>query len=235
MFWALVLTDLPPPRTVHSKGRPRVRGDVLPKPEALAKDDTKPWLTCTAQLYGKAKLVHYKTFCAQWYQACGVLLLRIVVVRVDTGRIGLRVFFCTDPSVSVVALLETYAGRWNIEVCFRNLKQLFGFADSSARKQESVERTAPFVGAMYSLLIFWFCQHVHSTADVKLQVRPWYPHKRTLSFADILRTAQHVLAPIQVLDLIKQRKDLRESSRPCRLAAPRPSKMTAPVRNRLAA
>jgi hypothetical protein len=49
-------------------------------------------------------------------------------------------------------ILEGYASRWAIEVCFRDLKQLLGFADSSARKRAAVERVAPFVGFSYTVL-----------------------------------------------------------------------------------
>ena len=230
-----VLTAVPDAPSQHRNGRPRVRGAVLPKPEALAKDVSEPWLQCEAQLYGKTTTVHYKTLCAQWYQACGVRLLRIIVVRVDTGRIGLRVFFCTDPSIPIRALLETYACRWTIEVCFRNLKQLFGFADSSAHTKAAVQRTAPFVGCMYSVLIVWFFQHAHASISARPPLRPWYLHKQSISFADILRTAQRVLAPVDVLDLVKWHKDLRKSPRNLNLAQPPSSKVAVRTRRRLAA
>jgi hypothetical protein len=230
-----VLTALPEPQTKHRNGRPRVRGATLPKPEALAKDESQPWVECEAHLYGKRKTVHYKTLCAQWYQVCGVRLLRIVVVRVDTGRIGLRVFFCTDPTTSIRALLEGYSARWTIEVCFRNLKQLFGFADPSSRTKAAVERTAPFIGLMYSLLIVWFFQHARASASARLPERPWYPHKKGVSFADILRCAQRVLAPVEVLDLLKQHKDLREIRRPNRRLARLASRARIRPRHRLAA
>lgn len=194
-----VLTEVPARAAPHRNGRPRVRGATLPKPTALAKDESQPWLTLKARLYGETVTVHYKTLCAQWYQACGVRLLRIVVVRVDTGRIALRVYFCTDATIAIRALLEGYAGRWNIEVCFRNMKQLFGFADSSARTRAAVARTAPFVGCIYSLLIVWYAQHAHNSTASSLPVRTWYRHKVGVSFADILRTARRVLAPYDVL------------------------------------
>ena len=38
-----------------------------------------------------------------------------------------------ESAIGVPAILETYAGRWAIEVCFREIKQQLGFADSSAR------------------------------------------------------------------------------------------------------
>jgi len=230
-----VLTALPETTSKHRNGRPRVRGAVMPKPEALAKDESQPWLQCEAHLYGKTKVVHYKTLCAQWYQACGVRLLRIVVVRVDTGRIGLRVFFCTDAAVSIRVLLEGYSARWTIEVCFRNLKQLFGFADSSARTKAAVERTAPFVGLMYSLLIVWFFQHAHTSTAALPPERPWYLHKKGVSFADILRCAQRVLAPVEVLDLLSSHKDLRETRRPRRRTFRVPSTAADRPRRRLVA
>jgi hypothetical protein len=216
-------------------GRPRVRGTSLPKPQALADDDSHPWQQCVAHLYGKTKTVHYKTLCAQWYQVCGARLLRIIVVRVDTGRLRLRVFFCTDPTISIRALLEGYAARWNIEVCFRNLKQLFGFADSSARTKASVEHTAPFVGLMYSLLIVWFFRYAHATRAAAPPERPWYLHKKAVSFADILRCAQRVLAPLQVLDLLKPHKDLRETRRSTARPTRRASRRAPTRRPRIAA
>jgi hypothetical protein len=54
-----------------------------------------------------------------------------------------------DPTWAAQQVLETYAGRWAIEVCFRDMKQQVGFADSSARQRAAVERTAPFVGLSY--------------------------------------------------------------------------------------
>ena len=207
-----VLTALPESRPSHKAGRHRKRGDVLPKPEALAQDDTHPWKSCEAHLYGRKTRVRYKELCAQWYRACGIGLLRVVIVKVQTGKIGFRVFFCTDAALSVRDILEGYAGRWSIEVCFRNLKQTMGFADSSARKRAAVERTAPFVGFVYTLLIVWFVEHAHTSSFATPPVRPWYSHKKGLSFADVLRTAQRVLAPLDVLDPRRGLDNLRQLS-----------------------
>ena len=205
-----VLTDLPPERDAKAGGRPRVRGCILPKPQELADDARHPWRHMQAELYGKRQRVAYKTTWGQWYRACGTQLLRIVVVRLDAGARKLRVFFCTDPALSVAQVLEGYAGRWAIEVCFRDLKQLFGFADSSARKKAAVERVAPFVGFIYATLVVWLASGaLHSASFAAPPLRPWYPHKRGLSCADVLRAAQRVLAPLEVLDPARSLEDLR--------------------------
>jgi hypothetical protein len=206
-----VLTEVPEAAKPSCKGRPRKRGKVLPKPEALAGDKSVPWKTCDAHLYGHLRKVRYKEICGQWYRACGVRLLRIVVVKVTTGSIGLRVFFCTDANLSVVQILEGYAGRWAIESCFRNLKQMLGFADSQARKRAAVERIAPFVGLSYTFLVLWFLEHAFRCRFAVVPLRPWYRHKEGFSFADILRTAQRVLAPLDVLDPRRNIHNLRQS------------------------
>ena len=130
-------------------------------------------------------------------------------MKVDDGAVGIRVFFSTDASVSVPVVLEMYADRWAIEVCFRDLKQLLGFVDSSARKRAAVERTALFVGITYTTLVLWFSEGVHRTAIATPPLRPWCSHKRGLCFADVLRSAQRALAPLDVLDPGRSLANLR--------------------------
>jgi hypothetical protein len=213
---AVLTAPLPPVRGRRPRGRPRVRGQVLPKPSTLACDSNSPWKMTRAELYGRQRRVPYKTMLAQWYRSTRASLLRVVVVRVDTGDRALRAFFSTDPSVSVSYLLEAYAGRWNIEVCFRELKQLLGFADSSARKRKAVERMAPFVALIYSTLVLWFAQGIFRSLLAAPPLRPWYRHKCTFSFADVLTAARRALAHLDVLDPRRRFKNLRNP----RLATP---------------
>lgn len=194
-----VLTEAPPEPRPGCAGRPCKRGRTLPKPLEIANDHRIPWCTADAILYGRKTAVQYKTFCAQWYRACGTRMLRIVVVKTSKGRVPFRVFFCTDTSVDVVRLLETYALRWGIEVFFREGKQLLGFADSSARKEEAVRRVAPFVGLLYTALVIWFIEGAHQSGLATPPVRPWYAHKQGLCFADILRTARTAMVDWDIL------------------------------------
>jgi hypothetical protein len=195
-----VLTALPKAKASGVAGRPSKRGGVLPKPQKIATDGRRPWRECTATLYGRAGTVAYKTFDAQWYRACGTGLLRVVIVATNDGKVPFRVFFCTDASLDVVRILETYAGRWGIEVFFREAKQLLGFADSSARKEAAVLRVAPFVGLLYTALVIWFMEGASSSSLATPPLRPWYGHKQGLCFADILRAARRAMAGVDILD-----------------------------------
>src|SRR4029453_13768822 len=212
-----VLTEPPTKRVSTKGGRPRVRGVLLPKPQPLAKEAQSPWQNLSVLLYGRRQTIRYKTLAAQWYRACGTRLLRVVVVQSCSE---LRVFFSSDATLCVAQILEGYARRWNIEVCFRDLKQQLGFADSSARKQAAVERAAPFVGIVYSTIVVWFALGAFRTPLALAPLRPWYRHKRGSSFADILRAAQRALAPLDVLDPRRSIDNLRD---PAHASAPQTS------------
>lgn len=178
------------------------RGKKLPKPQELAKDESHPWLTCMVNLNGKEKRVTYKDYFGQWYRACGFTLLHIVVVFVPNGKIPYRVFFSTNAELSVQDILSSYSFRWSIEVCFCDLKQYLGFADSSARKKESLLRTAPFVGLLYSIIVIWFVENkIYNSSLATPPTRPWYGHKKTLSFEDVLRAARRAILPQPIFDL----------------------------------
>lgn len=228
-----VLTAQPCRRRHNGKGRcgrQPIRGLSLPKPSALAADTRRPWIRCKIKLYGAVRTIHYKTLDAQWYRACGGLVVRIVVVRVEHGNVGLRVFFCTDRNVAPKDILRKYAGRWSIEVCFRDMKQHLGFSDSSARKKEAVERVAPFVGYIYTSLTLWFVDGIWQTRLATPPLRPWYPHKKGLCFADIVRAAQRMLIHVDVCDLPSTFDNLRKMKPPPRL----PLRLKPPRRKRAA-
>lgn len=202
----------PPSPSDYRRGRPPKRGKPVRKPEKLARDGRTAWSIGQAQLYGKKTRVRYKTIDAQWYRSMGTRVLRVVVVECTSGQLPIRVFFSTDPTISVETILETYAGRWGIEVFFRDAKQHLGFADSQARVEAAVLRMAPMVGLLYSTLVLWFADGTFQSAIAAPPTRPWYLHKRGLAFTDVLRAAQRALTSTDVLDLRCYSEDLRDSA-----------------------
>lgn len=192
------------PRTRPSRspatGRQLTRDILLPKPEQLARSKKWPWQSMKLSLYGRQTQVRYKEVVARWSRPAGKTLLKIVIVQVLRGEVPLRVFFCTDASRPASEVIESYASRWGIEVLFRDLKQLLGFASSRARSPLAVLRTAPWVGMCYTLLVLWYMELKWETSQMGLPARPWYRTKQSVSFADILRLAQRTLASVDWVD-----------------------------------
>lgn len=181
-------------------GQRRYYGEVLPAPREILEDPKFPWEECQITAYGRERRVRYKTLEVLWKGVTGQHLLRVVFVESQRNDVKLRAYFSTDPTMTAPEILTTYAGRWSTEVCFRDLKQEFGFADSQARKPAAVQRTAPFVGYSYTTLVLWFSAGAYNSPLAQPPLRPWYPHKKGLCFADIVRCAQRALEHFDVLD-----------------------------------
>jgi hypothetical protein len=192
------LTAAPPARKPGQRGRTPLRGQRLPSPTQLARRRSG-WQTLQLELYGQRRTLRVQSLVAQWYGTAGARLLHLVVVRQTGGTRSCRVFFCTQPDMDVAQLLQTYALRWPLEVTFRDLKQLLGFSQSSARLRTAVERTAPFIGLLYTSLLLWAARGGSSVAQLLMPERPWYHQKVHLSFADILYAAQRLLGQHQSL------------------------------------
>lgn len=181
----------PPPHKPARRGRPRKKGKRLPSPVQMAEDRRSPWRKATLSVYGRTVKVWYKSIDALWYSSAGPRLLRIVVVRDPRRRRRDDCFFSTDLTLRPTQILELFALRWPLEVCFRDVKQFLGFEDPQNRVGKATQRTAPLTFYIYDLVLLWYAQSGHQQADQPLLPRRWYRHKASVSFEDILRTLRY--------------------------------------------
>lgn len=180
----------PPPRRPGQRGRPRKRGARLPTPRAQA-EARQHWHRLPVTLYGRTvrPLVFRGT--ALWYSVLREAPVRYVVVRDPSGRRTDAAFCCSDLSVSVAFLLESYAKRWTLEVTFFLLKGLLGFDEPQNQSVQAVRRTAPFAGLVFALIVLWYATELQAGRVATWTARPWYQRKAAPSFADVLATLRH--------------------------------------------
>ncbi len=216
------LTASPAPRKPGQRGRSRKKGDRLPTPSALAQDPQVPWRTCAYKNHEQAYTARYKMLDAQWYSVGGMRLFRILVVKMETGTIPIRVYFASDVTLSVTAILSGARCRWSIEVFFRDAKQWLGLADSPARLEAAVLRVTPFVGLVYTMLVLWFVDAGLENDLELFPYRPWYPHKDQVSFPDILRAAQCTLKPRRIFAELRRSGNLLKFPPPTKFPAQEP-------------
>jgi hypothetical protein len=72
-----------------------------------------------------------------------------------------------------------------VELAFFDSKQYLGLHDPQVRSERSVERAHPMAWFIGSLTILWYSLHGHEGAHVERE-RPWYEHKVTPTFTDML-------------------------------------------------
>ena len=109
------------------------------------------------------------------------------VVRDPRGRRRDDCFFSTDLTLKPPQILETFALRWPLEVCFRDVKQFLGFEDPQNRVSKATQRTAPLIFYIYDLVLLWHATSGHLFAPQSAIERLWYKRKTSVSFEDILR------------------------------------------------
>lgn len=171
----------------QKKGRPRIWGDAMPNPREIA-ENSDPWVDVRARLYGRDVTVKTKTVEAYWRSAGHQRRLRCVIVWRPRGKYPYEAFFSTDPELPVEQVLEAYACRWSTEVTFHETKDSLGAEHVQPWTKDAVLRTAPTGMLLYSLVVLWYADHGHGSEAAIWPHRPWYRHKETASFADMVAT-----------------------------------------------
>jgi hypothetical protein len=153
-----------PPAKKGQRGRKAKKGPKLPPPkEAAVKADRKRtdvgawlWRTLDVLVYGESRRLAVVSYEAVWPRVLGLRPVQIVVVRDLAGRMQDCYLFTTDLQASVNWVVTQFAWRWAIEVLFRSSKQVLDIEAPQHWSQESVEKVAPWVWSMQSVIMVWY-------------------------------------------------------------------------------
>lgn len=195
------LYQLPPPPTGRP-GRPRSKGDRLPELIMLAGMTRYQWARVRVRCYGKVLDREVLAIRCLWHGALGGQPVQVVLVRPVGAPDGYELAaVSTDLAATPAELVERYAHRWSVEVCFEQSRQLMGVGQARNRTRAAVQRTVPFGLVCMSLLICWYALHGQPAADVAAHRAraPWYRTKSAVSLADMLAALRRELLAAQFL------------------------------------
>lgn len=82
-----------------------------------------------------------------WNRVCPEALVRLVVVRDPDGHDDY--FFTTDLEMAPAEVVDTYAGWWSIEVCYRQVEQDLGGQQPQSWRDKGPERAADLSFSLY--------------------------------------------------------------------------------------
>jgi DDE superfamily endonuclease/Archaeal putative transposase ISC1217 len=153
-----------PPAKKGQRGRKAQKGPKLPKPkEAAAKADRKRttgglwlWRTIEVLVYGECRSLSVVSYGAVWPRVLGLRPIQIVVVRDPERRMHDCYLFTTDLRATANWVVTQFAWRWAIEVLFRSSKQVLEIEAPQHWSRESVEKVAPWVWSMQSVIMVWY-------------------------------------------------------------------------------
>jgi hypothetical protein len=146
------------------RGRKAKKGPKLPKPkEAAAKADRKRtpsgdwvWHEVVVSVYGCARSLQALAYEAVWPTVLGYRPIQVVVVRDPSGRMRDCYLFTTDLRAGLSWVITMFAWRWAIEVLFRASKQVMDIEAPQHWSREAVEKVAPWVWSMQSVVMVWY-------------------------------------------------------------------------------
>lgn len=148
------LYSLPPAVAKRKRGRPRTKGNPLPKLPEIAK--TAEFAKAKVVMYGELRDWLAYSFVCLWPQVAGQKPVRVVISRDPNGKQKDDFLFSTDPGMEEKAIIEVFAARWPIEESIREAKQLLGFEDVQGWSPVTVERQAPMALILLSVVKLWF-------------------------------------------------------------------------------
>ena len=99
--------------------------------------------------------------------------------------VRLRQAVVGTPPTSAEFVILGYCRRWCVELAFFDSKQHLGLHDPQVWNERSVERAHPMAWFVGSLTVLWYSVYGHEGSHVKRE-RPWYGHKITPTFTDML-------------------------------------------------
>jgi DDE superfamily endonuclease len=151
------------PRRPGQRGPNRKYGLRLPSPReaaCLADQAAHPqnfrWKTVRVFAYGQLRRFQVCSFEATWPKVFGKRAIQVVLCRaLDVGYDEVYLY-TTDLQASADWVVETYAGRTSIESTFKNSKQVLEIERPQHWCQGSIEKLAPWVWLMQSLVSLWY-------------------------------------------------------------------------------
>lgn len=193
----------PKPAALCSRGRKPSYGPLAPTPESIRKDPSIPWQTVEIFAAGKLHELKIKTVAPLLWRTAGPnlpLLLIVIQPLAYRPRKGSRLLYrkpayliCTDPSAPLQSILQAFFWRWDIEVNFRDEKQLLGLGQAQVHSPASVETAPALTVAAYAALLMAAIQAFGSAAPTDTLPQPKWrnnkekPRATTADLISILR------------------------------------------------
>jgi DDE superfamily endonuclease len=172
-----------PPPARRGPGRPRVKGDRVPKPrDAVAARRRRTRLT-VPWYGGGTRDVAVVTGTGHWYKAGhGLVPVRWVFVDDRSGTHRDEYLLTTDTALAPRDVIAHYCGRWNIETTFQECRSALGLETTRGWCRATVLRAAPCLFGLYAIVAVLFAALPPSHRKPAIT----WPGKTGVTFADAI-------------------------------------------------
>jgi len=157
------------------RGRKPTKGPRLPSPKDMARQADRKrrpqgagtWQATAATAYGVPRQFRTVSAPVVWPPVLGVRVVQVVVVRDVEGNLDDTYLFTTDLTAVPAWVIETFAQRWSIEVAFKASKQVLDIQGPQHWCRESIEKLAPWVWLLQTVVSVWYLSAGKNTAEAE--------------------------------------------------------------------
>ncbi len=177
-----------PPARPGQTGRPRLKGQRLPKLSARLKSSKTKWQRLWVNWYGQGRRkVDVATGTALWYHSGQAPVpIRWVLVRDPLGRFETRALLSTELSQSAQEIVELYSRRWQVEVTFEETRAHLGLETQRQWNSKAVQRATPVLLGLFSVVTLMAHRlQLHAPGSLRPRACAWYAKSR-VTFSDAL-------------------------------------------------
>jgi hypothetical protein len=183
-----------PPRRAGQPGRPRRKGERVPKLDQHLKQADTPWqrVSVPAWYDEGEREVDIVSGTAVWYHGgLPVVPIRWVLVRDPRGKFKPQAFLCTDQTTDPIQILQWFVLRWRLEVSFEEARRHLGVETQRQWSDKAITRTTPALLGLFALVALWAGElFAHATRSPRRA--SWYA-KPDLTFSDALAAVRQRL------------------------------------------
>ena len=191
---------------IAATGRKRRYGRQAPRPEQLRTDETVPYEEIKVISSGDTRRMRIKTIAPVLWKTAGYTVpLRLIVIAPTAYRLrkGSKLLYrqpahliTTDLHTPPHQLVQQYVWRWDIEVNFRDEKQMLGVGEAQVRNQASVQNAPALAVAAYACLLLSAIRAYGANGRPEILPPPKWMEKRKkprATTADIRQAFRHAL------------------------------------------
>jgi hypothetical protein len=176
-----------PRRKRGQNGRPRKKGDRVPKLEKVLVDKQTRWTAVVIRnWYGeRRRRLEIVSGTAVWFHGgLPALPIRWVLIRDPKGKFKSQSLLCTDLNVKPKQIVEWFVLRWQLEVTLHEVRTHLGVETQRQWSDQAIVRTTPALLGLFSVVTLM----AHRSArrgTLPIRQSTWYT-KGSASFSDAL-------------------------------------------------
>jgi hypothetical protein len=185
------LYEPPPPRTRRTIGRPRVKGQKLPSPQAVGAHTTRRPRLTVAWYGGTTRDIAIVTGTGHWYRIGEAwVAVRWVYVHDCTGTH--RDEYCFTPNLRLgpQQIVEGYTQRWSIETTFQECREHLTLDSTKCYGQHTVLRFTPCLFGLDTVIVLRYLQ---LPALLRLPIMVSGSGTSTTTLADLLMCVRRAI------------------------------------------